>query len=141
MGARFVGEEGVVLQSKWNDCGAASLKMVLAARGIRCDVPDVAGRLRLTPQGKSMSELRRAALEFGVPARSWAMQPRELKQVPLPVVAFVKGNHFVVVRRWIEPDVLEIDDPALGRLRWPLRSFARIWSGETLVFDPAWAPR
>jgi hypothetical protein len=141
MGARFVGDEGVVLQARWNDCGAASLQMVLAAHGINRDIRDLARSLRLTPRGTSMSELRRAAFEFGVPARSWAIQPRELKLIPLPAVAFIKGNHFVVVRRWIEPDVLEIDDPALGRLRWPLRSFARIWSGETLVFDPAWTPR
>jgi hypothetical protein len=141
MGARFVGEAGVVLQSRWNDCGAASLTMVFAAHGISCDARDLARMLRLTPRGTSMAELRRAACAFGVPARSWAIQPRVLKQIPLPAVAFVKRNHFVVLRRWIEPEVLEVDDPALGRLRWPLRSFARIWSGETLVFDTAWTPR
>ncbi len=141
MGARFLGETGVVLQSQANDCGAAALKMVLAAHGVQCDVEDLARALRLTPRGTSMRDLRCASLEFGVPASSWMIQPRDLRQIPLPAVAFVKGSHFVVVRRWIGQDALEVDDPALGKLVWPLRSFAKVWSGETLVFDPAWIPR
>jgi ABC-type bacteriocin/lantibiotic exporter with double-glycine peptidase domain len=63
-----------------------------------------------------------------------------LGYLPLKAIAFVGGDHFVVIQRFVAPDVLEVDDPALGRLFWPVRAFKKAWSGETLVFDPAWTP-
>lgn len=139
-GATFVGEGNVVLQSNSNDCGVAALKMVLAAHGVKCSVADVASKLQLTPSGTSMLALRGAAAGFGVPAKSWVIQPADLSRTPLPAIAFVNRDHFVVIRRFVAPEVLEVDDPALGKLRWPMYTFKRAWSGETLVFDPAWTP-
>jgi len=140
-GASFVGVSDVVLQSRGNDCGVAALKMILAAHGIDCDVADLASKLQLTPSGTSMFALRRVACEFGIPAKSWIINPVDLGRIPLPAIAFVNRDHFVVIRRVIASGVLEVDDPALGKLRWPVRAFTKLWSGETLVFDPAWTPR
>jgi hypothetical protein len=139
-GASFVGVSNVVLQSRGNDCGVAALKMILAAHGVECDVADLASKLQLTPSGTSMFALRRVAGEFGIPAKSWVIKPVDLGRIQLPAIAYVNKDHFVVIRRFIAPDVLEVDDPALGKLRWPLRAFRKLWSGETLVFDPAWTP-
>jgi ABC-type bacteriocin/lantibiotic exporter with double-glycine peptidase domain len=60
--------------------------------------------------------------------------------MPLPAIASVNGDHFVVVRRVAADGVLEVDDPAIGRLHWPLAAFRRAWAGLVLVFDPAWVP-
>jgi ABC-type bacteriocin/lantibiotic exporter with double-glycine peptidase domain len=114
--------------------------MILDSHGIKRRIADLASELRLTPQGTSMRQLRLAAVEFGVPAKSWLVHPKDLARVPLPAIAFINKNHFVVIRRFSAPRVLEVDDPALGRLRWPLGAFQRVWSGETLVFDPDWSP-
>jgi len=141
IGADFVTDKGVVLQSSHNDCGPASLKMILAAHGIECSTSDLSSHLRLTPKGTSMLDLRRISLKMGLGARSWRLQPADLNRIPLPAIAFVNKNHFVVLRRFIAPDVLEVDDPALGRIRWPARKFDKVWSGEMLIFDPAWTPR
>jgi ABC-type bacteriocin/lantibiotic exporter with double-glycine peptidase domain len=140
MGARFIADNGVVLQLHDNDCGPAALKMILADRGIERRLSDLASDLRLTPRGTSMLNLRLESTKLGVPAKSWMVQPKELPRVPLPAIAFIKKHHFVVIRKFIAPKVLEVDDPALGRLHWPLGAFQRVWSGETLVFDPAWSP-
>lgn len=139
-GARFISAHNVVLQSRSNDCGAASLKMILATRGVERSVSDLASDLQLTPQGTSLLNLRRTAAKLGVPARSWFIRREDLTRIPLPAIAFINKNHFVVIRRFIAPEVLEVDDPALGKLQWPARAFQRFWSGETLVFDPAWTP-
>jgi predicted double-glycine peptidase len=139
-GARFVRDRGVVLQSHSNDCGAASLKMILAAHGIECSAADLAKRLRLTPRGTSMLTLRLTALSLGVPAKSWSIRPTDMGRVPLPAIAFVNRDHFVVIRRFVAADVLEVDDPALGKLQWPMGAFTKVWSGEMLIFDPAWTP-
>ncbi len=140
LGARFLTDDGVVLQSERNDCGVASLKMILAAHGVERSLASLASELPLTARGTSMLALRQASIRLGVPARSWAICPEDLRRIPLPAIAFVHGDHFVVIRSLIAPDLLEVDDPALGRLRWPTSKFRKVWSGETLVFDPAWAP-
>lgn len=139
-GAEFLGDDGIVLQPRWNECGAASLKMVLAAHGISREVSDLAVELRTTGDGTSLLDLRMVSTRSGLPARSWLLGPPDLCRVPLPAIAFVYGDHFVVITRLLAPDVLEVNDPALGRLRWPMKSFSKAWSGETLVFDPAWSP-
>ena len=139
-GAQFLGEDGVVLQPKWNQCGAACLKMVLAAHGISREVSDLAVELRTTGPGTSLLDLRMVSTSSGLPARSWMLSAPDLGRVPLPAVAFVYGDHFVVIPRLLAPDAVEVNDPALGHLRWPIKSFSKAWSGETLVFDPAWSP-
>jgi len=140
LGASFEGEAGVILQARGNDCGAACLKMVLDARGIEQSLPDLTRELSLTPAGVSMFELRLAAARLGVRGRSWSLGTGDLGHAPLPAIALIKGGHFVVIRRFVVREVLEVDDPALGRLQWPVRSFRRVWSGETLIFDPKWIP-
>jgi len=139
-GACFVGAQDVVLQSRSNDCGAASLKMVLETHGVERSLSDLTSDLQLTLRGTSLRNLRLTAAKLGVPAKSWSIRLEELARTPLPAIAFINKNHFVVIRRFIAPEILEVDDPALGKLRWPARAFQRFWSGETLVFDPAWTP-
>ena len=139
-GAEFAGVEGVVMQQHQNDCGSACLKMVLAAHGIEREMSVLYRELRTSERGTSLLDLRLVAAKAGVPARSWVLGMAEMKDVPFPAIAFVKRNHFVVVRRLLDSDVLEVDDPALGKLRWPLTSFSKVWSGEVLVFDASWSP-
>ena len=139
-GAQFAGDEGVVMQQHRNDCGAACLKMVLADHGIESDISDLYRELRTSERGTSLLDLRLVATKAGLPSRSWVLGIAEMRDVPLPAIAFVKGNHFVVVKRLLDWDVLEVDDPALGKLRWPLTSFCKVWSGEVLIFDSSWSP-
>jgi len=139
-GAQFLTDKGVALQGEGNYCGVASLKMVLAAHGIDRSLTSLASELPMTSQGTSMLALRQASMRLGVPARSWAVRPQDLSRIPLPAIAFIHGDHFVVIRSFVASDVLEVDDPALGKLRWPTSAFRKVWSGETLVFDPAWSP-
>lgn len=140
MGARFITDKGVVLQSGINDCGPASLKTILTAYGIDCSITDLSSNLSSTPNGTSLLDLRNASAKLGLGAKSWSIHPEDLPGVPLPAIAFVNKNHFVVLRRFITPEILEVDDPALGRIQWQSRAFKKVWSGEMLVFDPAWAP-
>lgn len=138
-GARYVGEPAV-RQQTFNDCGAACLKMVLSAHAIDRDLAALKLAVATRDAGTSLRELRLAAEREGLHARSWKLAGADLVRAPLPAIAYVNGDHFVVVRRLVDPATLEVDDPALGRLHWPLRSFRASWSGETLVFDDKWRP-
>ncbi|MBN2339644.1 MAG: hypothetical protein JXP48_14050 [Acidobacteria bacterium] len=139
-GATLVAADAAVMQTRRNDCGPAALKMVLDAHGIERPLPALSAEVGLTGRGTSLGRLRAAAAGLGLPARSWLLGAEDLADVPLPAIAYIRRSHFVVIRRFAAPQVLEVDDPALGRLRWPVHAFRRIWSGETLIFDPAWAP-
>ncbi len=129
-----------VLQKRGNDCGAACLKMILSAHGIESDAAYLAYQLETAGSGTSMLNLRLVALGYGVPGRSWVLDAGSLLSAPFPAIAFIRANHFVVIRRFVSPDVLEVNDPALGDLHWPLTSFKKLWRGEILVFDPQWSP-
>jgi ABC-type bacteriocin/lantibiotic exporter with double-glycine peptidase domain len=139
-GAVFAGDDQVTLQAHGNDCAAAALTMILAAHGIHRSLDDLARELHLTARGTSLLNLRRESTKLGLEGRSWSIGVGDLGYLPLKAIAFVGGDHFVVIQRFVAPDVLEVDDPALGRLFWPVRAFKKAWSGETLVFDPAWTP-
>ncbi len=139
-GARYLGRDGVVLQRKANDCGPACLKMVLDDRGIVTNLEALEAGIQTTPGGTSLLTLRLAAGRVGLPGRSWLLDSTSLQTAPKPLIAFVRGNHFVVIRKLLTPDILVVDDPALGRLSWPIPQFLREWSGEALVFNSAWTP-
>ena len=140
-GAEYAGDAGVVHQRKQNDCAAACMKMVLAAHGIERDLAWLETDLASRERGTSLHNMRLAAERQGLQARSWRLAPADLAQAPLPAIAFINGDHFVVVRRLIDSKSIEVDDPALGRLHWPLKAFCKRWSGEILIFDAAWTPR
>ena len=114
--------------------------MVLAEHGIGSSLSDLALQLKTTSQGTSLYNLRMVAAGYGVPARSWVLRETDLRSAPLPAIARVRKNHFVVIRRFAAPGILDVGDPAIGSLHWPLASFRDSWRGETLVFDPAWIP-
>lgn len=139
-GAKFVGREGVSLQRRSNDCGAACLKMVLESKEVPHDLEELTKLARTNGPGTSLFDLRRVATSVGVRGRSWHLNVEDLATAPFPVIAHVRGNHFVVVQGQPTPGMLQVDDPALGRLLWPIREFALEWSGDTLVFDPSWRP-
>ncbi len=137
-GATYIGEAGVIMQQHGNDCGAACLKMMLAACGIQRSLADLTLDLETTPKGTSMLKLRLVAARSGLQARSRII--RKIDPVPFPAIAFVNRNHFVVIRRFVSPEILEVDDPALGKLLWPVRSFRKAWRGQALVPFGAWDP-
>jgi ABC-type bacteriocin/lantibiotic exporter with double-glycine peptidase domain len=139
-GAEYIGDTGVVRQQKFNDCGAACLKMVFATHGIERDLHHLETALDTKAQGTSLRNLRMVAQREGLRARSWKLSTADLLQAPLPAIAFINGDHFVVVRRRVGSDSLEVDDPALGRLHWPVTAFDARWSGEVLIFDGSWKP-
>lgn len=140
-GARYVTDKGVVLQAHRNDCAAACLKMVLAGRSIDGDLSALERDAGTSLSGASIAGLRSAAARAGVESRAWSLTLTDLRHAPLPAIAFVHKDHFVVIRRFLGPDLLEVDDPAIGRVHWPLRAFRRAWKGETIVFEPGWDPR
>jgi ABC-type bacteriocin/lantibiotic exporter with double-glycine peptidase domain len=81
-----------------------------------------------------MLGLKRAVEAHGLRASAWRLAPQDLRKVPLPAVAFVEGDHFVVVESVTLDGRVNVLDPARGRLRYPPEAFNQHWLGQTLVF-------
>jgi len=123
----------VVRQMKRSDCGPAALKMVLDHFGI----PDTTlSELEVAtgtgPNGTSLLAIKRAAEERGVLSQGLRVPVDRLDEIPLPAIAHVHGDHFVVIRS--AGRELVVDDPSPGRLRMKSGVFARSWDGVVLSF-------
>ena len=139
-GALYMADSNVVLQQSDSDCAAAALKMALSSFGVHREREQLVRELHTARNGTSLFELRLASERAGIPAKSWRLRRSDLATVPLPVIAWIGRNHFVLIRRRLDALTLVVDDPSIGRLVWPVGSFIQVWSGETLVFHPMWVP-
>jgi ATP-binding cassette, subfamily B, bacterial CvaB/MchF/RaxB len=136
MGGEFLGEEGVILQDKYNNCGPAALQMVFEFYGVPSSIRQIEEGLILSKKGSSMFSLKLLAEKKGLKAEGWKFTLKDLLNTPMPAVLFVHGDHFVVADSVSADGDLFLRDPALGRIKLPQRNIWRIWRGETLVFSP-----
>lgn len=133
-GAEYLGETGGIPQTTSNDCGVICLQTVLSMKGIQADLPELRREAGASSAGASLLGLRQAAEAHGLQASTWRVNPNDLQRVQLPAIAFVDGNHFVVVVEVRSDEFITILDPAQGKLRFTAPAFWRHWRGETLLF-------
>ena len=116
----------VVLQRSRSDCGAAVLKMVLDHHGTaNRTLESIEAAADTGPGGTSLLSLKRVAEQMGLMGQGLRLSIEHLSDVPMPVIAHVHGDHFVVVRH--AGHEIIIDDPSIGRLRMSAGSFDRAW--------------
>lgn len=133
-GAEYLGRNGIRIQKRSNDCGPAALAMILDHFGIGGSIDELGRLAGLGPGGTSMLGLKRAAERKGLRAEGWRLSFRDLRKAPLPAIALVRGNHFVVVTAVDSDGRVYVSDPSLGRLRFGRTRFLTRWRGETLLF-------
>jgi ATP-binding cassette subfamily B protein RaxB len=133
MGGDYGGREGVEMQRGQADCGIAALAMVLEhhRRGAELD-GERSGVLK-RGKGLSLLEMQRISARRGLAAQGWRMDVRALARAPLPVVAHYE-DHYVVVDRVLPDGTVHVRDPGIGRVVLPAARFARLWTGNVLVF-------
>lgn len=124
-----------VLQMEAVECGAACLSMVLAHHGRWMPLDEVRALCGVSRDGSSASNLLRAARALGLVASGRRLEPGDLAKYPLPAIAFVGLNHFVVVEG-MGDGVYHLNDPASGRRSVPAAEFDGLFSGVALLFQP-----
>ena len=135
MGVEYLGQEGVVRQQMKYDCGIACLQMVLEHKGIKVIAEKLRAEAGMLSNGTSLWGLKQAAEANGLKASTWQLSISDLSQIPLPAIAFVGGNHFVVIEQVEQDGHLIILDPGYGRLRYEASTFEHLWRGEVLILD------
>ncbi len=119
-----------------SDCGPASLKMVLGHYGLNgLTLEEIESAAAIGPEGTSLLALKKIAEDQGLRSHGIRLSIANLIDVPMPAIAHVHGDHFVVLRS-VDALGVVVDDPSVGRLRMSTASFGRAWGGLVLVFGP-----
>lgn len=132
-GAKYLGEEEIILQLHSNDCGPAALKMIFDYFQIPVSLEEIS-KIVLTERGSTMLSLKEMAELKGLKAEGWKYAFKDLKKIKLPAIAFVNDNHYVVISEITEEEKIIVLDPAIGKLEYNSIRFRRIWNGEALIF-------
>lgn len=127
-----------VLQLEAVECGAAALAMVMAAHGRWVPLAELRVACGVSRDGSSAGNIVRAARTYGMEAKGGRYDVARLKTMPMPMIAFVNMNHFVVLEGFARGAVL-LNDPAFGRRRLTEEEFSRQYSGIVLTFAPTGA--
>jgi len=126
----------VVHQVSTSDCGIACLQMIAAHFAVR---PPDATASDVGRDGASLAHLARSARQCGLDCRAVAAQ--ELRQLRdrLPVIAYWRFDHYVVVEA-IGARHVDIIDPATGRRRIDFDEVDQCFTGAALTFARGGAP-
>ena len=112
----------------------ASLKMVLGHHGLNgLSLEEIESAAALGPRGTSLLALKKIAEDQGLRTHGLRLSTEDLADLPMPAIAHVHGDHFVVLRS-VDAVGVVVDDPSIGRLKMTADAFDRAWSGAVLSF-------
>lgn len=119
-------------------CGPNSLLRICELLKVNTNFDELAQLSRFHPDhGTTMLGLRDAAKYKGLTPKGIQANLKLLKKgkVPMPTIAYVGGNHFLVFEEVVSDGVL-VSDPANKYDRYlSFKEISEIWNGELLTFD------
>ena len=113
-------------------CGPVALKLVFEHYGIQRSLDEITARVAPGVRGSSMLTLKNVAEENGFLVEGWKLGFDDLRNIPYPAIAYVCGNHFIVLDSVTYDGNVYFRD-ARGATRMTRGEFLRDWKGETLV--------
>jgi HlyB family type I secretion system ABC transporter len=126
----------VLHQLSMLDCGATCLAMILNYHGRRTSVAECRDACGIGRDGVTAQTIAAAARAYGLRVKAYSVEPGNLQDLQLPVIAHWSFNHFVIVERWSRKTV-DIVDPAVGRRTLSADEFGADFTGVVLALVPA----
>ena len=125
-------QRGLEARNQPSSCGPIALKLLFEYHKIDCTLDEITGQIVLKPGGASMLSLKEMAEAKGLRAEGWKLTFDDLRKLTVPVIAYVNGNHFVVVDSVPKGETVCVRD-GRGEMVMTRDEFVRGWHGETLV--------
>lgn len=119
-------------QNKDKECGPRSLLVICELLGVGTNLEELCRLSGMNETGTTMYGLYQAARQKGLGAIGMQMDMEELVKIESPGIAFVKGNHFLVVEKCVEDGIRVIDPPNTCYLITK-EEFTKIWDGKILL--------
>ena len=117
------------------ECGAASLGIVLAHFGRWVPLGELREACCVGRDGSTMGDIASAAERYGMSAKGWRRELRQLRQLPLPAILHWDFKHFLVLEGY-KNQVYYVNDPANGRRAVSEEELDRGFTGVALVCEP-----
>ena len=115
-----------MLQMEAVECGAVALGIVLAHHGRWVPLEELRVRCGVSRDGSRASHVAAAAAQYGLIVQAFRMEPGNLKDAPMPLIAQWGMNHFVVIDE-VTASHAFINDPATGPRRIALDELDRFF--------------
>jgi subfamily B ATP-binding cassette protein HlyB/CyaB len=123
-----------IQQQSSADCGATCLAMISEYWGKKFSLNYLRELAEIGRSGAALKTLAKAAEKMGFQAR-----PVRASLTPLrnqnPWIAHWQGNHYVVIYRFKNQQVL-VADPAMGKRWMSIKNFTDNWTGYALILEP-----
>lgn len=127
----------VVMQMEAQECGAASLTMILAYYGKWIPLEQVRADCGVSRDGSNAKNILKAARSYGLAAKGYRYEPEGLRENgKFPCIIHWNFNHFVVLDGF-KGSKAYLNDPAKGSYSVPMEIFDKSFTGICLMFEPA----
>ncbi len=133
-GGEYQGKEGVIMQTRYNNCGPTALQMIFDYYKVPSTIDEIERNVHPAGNGTTMLALEEMAERKGLHAEGWRLTFSDFVNSTFPLLLFVRNDHFVVADSVYKDDVF-LRDPSIGRVRMPKMNLLHIWKGEALVFS------
>lgn len=115
-------------QADSKDCGPTCLKIVAKHHGKTLNIQQLREFSETTREGSNLLFLSDAAEKIGFRTLGVKLNPKDLKEAPLPCILHWNKEHYVVLYN-IKKENYFISDPAIGLLEYNQNDFIKFWIG------------
>jgi NHLM bacteriocin system ABC transporter peptidase/ATP-binding protein len=128
-----------VIQMEAAECGAACLSMILGYYGKYVPLEQLRTACGVSRDGARASSVVAAARKYGLVARGFQMELKELATAGKPLIVYWAFQHFMVlegIRKSFGKTLVHVNDPANGPRVIEWEEFDSGFTGIVLTFEP-----